>query len=36
MMKYDERKFRHNQKIKLNKMVEEYDGGIAPKGNYYD
>lgn len=34
MMRLDERKFRHNAKIALNKGAE--DIGIAPKGNYYD
>lgn len=33
-MKHDERAFRHNAKIALNKGAE--DVGIAPKGNYYD
>ena len=34
LMKLDERAFRHNAKIALNKGAE--DIGIAPKGNYYD
>jgi hypothetical protein len=34
LVRYDERKFRHAQKIALNKGVEEIQ--IAPKGNYYD
>lgn len=34
MMKYDERAFRHNQKIALNKSDGDYTA--APVGNYYD
>ena len=34
LMKHDERAFRHEAKIALNKGAEEI--GIAPKGNYYD
>lgn len=34
MMKHDERKFRHAQKVALNKGAE--DISVAPKGNYYD
>jgi hypothetical protein len=34
LMKLDERAFRHNAKIALNKGAEEI--GVAPKGNYYD
>lgn len=33
-VKTDEKKFRHNAKIALNKGAEVI--GIAPKGNYYD
>ena len=34
MMKYDERAFRHKQKIALNKGAE--DISVVPIGNYYD
>lgn len=34
MVRYDERRFRHAQKIALLKGIEEIQ--IAPKGNYYD
>ena len=37
IMKYDERKFRHAQKIALAKQdPDEVVIGLAPKGNYYD
>lgn len=34
IMKYDERKFRHSQKIALNQSRGGYSA--APIGNYYD
>jgi hypothetical protein len=34
LMKLDERAYRHEAKIKLNKGKEDIP--VAPKGNYYD